>query len=282
MTGRRRRPWLAALLTLLESGLGHLYAGEPRRGLAIYLGNLLLIAGFFVSGLVKAFAGLIAFFITILLYLVWTIWDAARVARPKQDYALRPFNRWYVYLAVALAVKLLVSPGLLAGVFALSPGRSFEVPSASMAPGLIVGDHVYADLTAYRSSRPARGDLVVFAAPENPKVIVMKRVIGLEGEVIELRDKQVLLDGRPLADPWGRHTDPKVHHRIPMKPEGSDTRDNFGPLRIPAGTVFLLGDARDNSYDSRFFGPVPLSSLRGRLLYVYWSPDRSRIGKSLR
>lgn len=278
MTGRRRRPWLAALLTLFVPGLGHLYAGEPKRGLAIYLGNMVLIAGFLVSGVAKTFAGLIAFIAAVLLYLLWAIWDAARVARPKGDYALRPYNRWYVYLAVVLAVSLLVSPGLLA----LSPVRSFKILSGSMEPAVLIGDRVYADLTAYRSAGPARGDLAIYTSPENPAIIAVKRVIALEGEVIELRNKQVFLGGRPLADPWGRHSDPQVLRRDPLKSDGLEVRDNFGPLRIPAGTVFLLGDNRDNSLDSRFFGPVPLSSLRGRLLYVYWSPDRSRIGKSLR
>jgi signal peptidase I len=275
--GRRRRPWLAALLTLFVPGLGHLYAGEPKRGLAVYLGNLLLIAGFLIGGVVKTFGGLIAFVVTILLYLLWAIWDAARVARPQRDYALRPFNRWYVYLAVVLVAGL-VSRGLLA----LSPVRSFRITSGSMEPAVLIGDHVYADLAAYRSAGPARGELVVYASPENPAILAIKRVIGLAGEVIEIRDKQVLLGGRPLADPWGRHSAPEVFRREPGKPEVLAMRDNLGPLRIPAGTVFVLGDERDNSYDSRFFGPVPLSSLRGRLLYVYWSPDRSRIGKSLR
>jgi signal peptidase I len=104
-------------------------------------------------------------------------------------------------------------------------------------------------------------------------------VIGLEGETIEIRNKTVYLDGLPLADPWGRHSDTLAF-------SGDNplllSRDNLAPLKIPASTVFVLGDNRGNSYDSRFFGPVPLANLQGRLLYVYWAVDKSRIGKSLR
>jgi signal peptidase I len=172
-----------------------------------------------------------------------------------------------VVAAILIAPRI---PGLL-------PLRSFQLPSSNMEPTIMPGDHFFADMAHYRFNKPARGDLVLFSSPLDPSRTSLMRVIGLEGETIEIRNKVVYLDGRPLADPWGHIREP-LSGGHPLLPY----RDNLAPLRIPAGTVFVLGDNRDNSYDSRFFGSVPLSNLRGRPLFVYWSAHRPRIGKSLK
>jgi signal peptidase I len=274
MKTNARRPWIAAVLTLLVPGLGQLYGGEPRRALVVYLGGISLVTALLATRVPRTFVGLIVFLLVVLLFLLWVIWDAVRIARRKTDYDLRPYNRWYFYAAVVGVVGL-CTPKLLA----LSPIRAFQIPSGSMEPAVRVGDHLYADMTYYRSAKPSRGDLVVFTDSEDPARMKIGRAIGLEGERVEIRDKGISIEGRPLTDPWGHYSqdDSLVSGNPQLR-----LRDNFGPLKIPAETVFLLGDNRDNSYDSRFFGPVPHSSLRGRLLYVYWSPDRSRIGTYLK
>jgi signal peptidase I len=151
--------------------------------------------------------------------------------------------------------------------------RAFKASSGNMEPVILPGDHLFADMARYRFTRPARGDLVIFNSPEKTEALQMGRVIGLEGEDLEIRDKKVYVDSRPLSDPWGQHSDPLFFERL---------RDQRDPEKIPAGTVFVLGDNRDASYDSRFVGPVPLSMIRGRPLYVYWAADKSRIGTPLR
>ncbi len=276
MSEKPRRPWIAALLTLLAPGLGQLYAGEARRAILIFLAGNALLLGLIFTGVPKTFPGLIVFVLVLLIGLLWVIWDAARIAGQKKAYVLAPYNRWYVYLAIILATGY-ASQQLLA----FSPVRAFKIPSGSMEPALLVGDHLYADMTWYRSARPARGDLIVFAPPQDPARSNTGRVIGLPGEEIDIREKAVYIDGQRLEDPWAHHQDlvfrPSAYadHVIAL-------RDDFGPSRVPTDAVFVLGDNRDNSYDSRFYGPVPLSSLQGRLLYVYWAVDKSRIGKALK
>lgn len=275
-----RKPWIAVLLSVLASGLGHLYAGEPRRGLAVYVGGFIGAFGLYGIGVPKTFPGLLVFLLVVVSYFLWVLWDSARIARRNRDYVLKPFNRWYWYVAAFLVASFAVR---LAGprLFALSTVRSFKIPSGSMEPAIRIGDHLIADMTAYRSAKPSRGDLAIFISPEDPNVRLTKRVIGLPGERIEIRHKVVYVNGQRLEDPWGHYSQDQPAFGDPLS-SALRNRDDLAPVPIPEKAVFLIGDDRDNSYDSRFYGPVDLSLLQGRPLYVYWSPDRSRIGMSLR
>ena len=137
-----------------------------------------------------------------------------------------------------------------------------------------------ADLTRYGRSAPVRGDVVLFER-EGLRSWSVARVIALPGEEIGIRNKRVLLDGQPLSDRWAHHTDPQIYSIHALFPGPYRQRDQYPARIVPEGTVFLLGDSRDNSYDSRFLGPVPVSALRGRVLYVYWSAEEARIGRAL-
>src|SRR6476659_8965011 len=101
-----RRPWIAAVLALLAPGMGQLYGGELGRAAALYLGYLILLLVLLWSGLPKTFVGLVVFVVVLLTFFLWTIWDAASRARGKQDYVLKPINRWYLYVAAIVAVSL--------------------------------------------------------------------------------------------------------------------------------------------------------------------------------
>ncbi|HKV08073.1 MAG TPA: signal peptidase I [Thermoanaerobaculia bacterium] len=278
-----RKPWLAAVLTLLLPGLGHLYGGEPVRALAVSVAQLALVAGAFASGVFRTFSGLVISLLVLLLVFVWVILDAVRIALRKKDYVLKRYNRWYVYGAALVLMNFFVSP---AALVALSPVRTYKIVSGSMEPSLLINDHVVADLRHYRTARPMRGDLVVFTSPENPNAQVISRIVGLEGERIEILDKVVYIDGKPLEDPWGQHKDPQIYHGGP-DPSLDDSqrirvqRDNLISQEIPPETFFVLGDNRDYSYDSRFYGPIHPSLFQGRLLYIYLSDEASRIGMSL-
>jgi signal peptidase I len=98
------------------------------------------------------------------------------------------------------------------------------------------------------------------------------RVIAIEGETVEIKNKQVFIDGQPLRESYKIHEDSAV----------DNSRDDFGPLRIPARHCFVLGDNRDNSNDSRFWGALPLPDVKGQALYVYWAKDKSRIGLTIK
>jgi signal peptidase I len=116
-----------------------------------------------------------------------------------------------------------------------------------------------------------RGDVIVFKFPEDPRRDFVKRAVALPSDTVEIRDKTVFVNGRYENEPRALHSDSRVWPDEPQLPEALRRRDQIAPLRVPAQSYFALGDNRDNSYDSRFWGPVPASNLKGRPLLVYWS-----------
>lgn len=159
--------------------------------------------------------------------------------------------------------------------------QAFKIPSGSMVDNLLVGDHIVVNKFVFGPRGPGRssalfplrdverGDIVVFRYPSDPDVDYVKRVIGLPGEKIEIRDKVVFVDGARLEEPYVIHVDPLV---IPDKPLLSmKIRDQFGPVVIPDGHYFVLGDNRDESRDSRYWGLVSRGLIKGRAFVVYWS-----------
>ena len=158
-------------------------------------------------------------------------------------------------------------------VFTHGVAQATVVPTESMTPTILVGDHFFLDKVAFPANYPEaiqkylpvrtihRGDIVALWSPENPNIRLVKRVIGLPGETLEIRHRDVYIDGNRLDEPYAVHTDPQEFER----------RDNFGPVTIPADDFFMMGDNRDNSNDSRFWGFAKRDSLIGKPLFVYWS-----------
>lgn len=157
------------------------------------------------------------------------------------------------------------------------------VPTPSMEPTILVGDRLLIDKFTYRndfhsplaltpSHRIQRGDVVVFKFPEQPEILYVKRAIGLPGETLEIRNKSVYINGQPIEEPYKVHSDPRVHRSGSSNFLSFDNqRDNFGPVKIPENSYFMMGDNRDDSADSRYFGFLERELIVGRPLVVFWS-----------
>jgi signal peptidase I len=166
--------------------------------------------------------------------------------------------------------------------------QAFEVPSRSMEKNVLTGDHLLVNKFLFAPHRDApaawllpsravrRGDIIVFKYPEDPRRDFIKRVVALPGEIVAIRDKRVFVDGRLLDEPYAFHSDDRVWPDDPAVPEEGRRRDQLPPRTVPQDSYFVMGDNRDDSRDSRFWGPVPSRNLEGRAMFVYWSlPPRS-------
>lgn len=162
--------------------------------------------------------------------------------------------------------------------------QAFKIPSGSMEDNLKIGDHIIVNKFIYGPQAPAlrglvplrdvqRGDVIVFRFPEQPEVDFVKRVVALPGETVAVRDKKVFIDGKRLDEPYVVFDDERVYPAGPFLPEPYRSRDQFGPFEVPPGEYFTMGDNRDHSHDSRYWGTVPRSLIKGRAFMVYWSFD---------
>ncbi len=143
--------------------------------------------------------------------------------------------------------------------------QAFKIPSGSMLGTLQIGDHILVNKFIYCFSDPERGDIIVFKYPENPERDFIKRVIGLPGESIEIKNQVVYINGKPLEESYICHTQ-KVAEGAYSTP-----RDNFGPLKISPHKYFMMGDNRDSSMDSRYWGMLKEDMIRGKAFVTYWS-----------
>ena len=169
-------------------------------------------------------------------------------------------------LGVALLVALLVRSSVV---------EAFWVPSGSMLPTIQIGDHLFVNKLAYGMHLPFvsreitqwrplhRSDIVVFRSPIDPQIDLIKRVIAIGGDVVEIRNKHLFINAEPVPDPHASFTDPRVHDTTP--------RDNFGPVTVPSGKFFVMGDNRDQSYDSRYWGFADERDVKGQATFIYWS-----------
>jgi signal peptidase I len=167
--------------------------------------------------------------------------------------------------------------------------QAFKIPTGSMERNLLIGDHLLVNKMVYSPSlgswegmllgkKPIqRGHVIVFKFPEDPNRDFIKRVIGLPGETLEIRDKVVYVDGTPLEEHYTHFLEAPLRRDDPEYALRSDhVRDHWGPRRVPAGQLFVMGDNRDNSRDSRSWGFLPMDQVKGRALLVYWSYEATR------
>lgn len=163
--------------------------------------------------------------------------------------------------------------------------QAFKIPSGSMEPNLLIGDHLIVNKMSFAPTATGieravlphrnirRGDIIVFKAPEEPDRDLIKRVVGLPGDRLELRRKQIYINGNRLDEPYVQFLEPIVDG---ASPKLGDLREEYGPVTVPSNQYFMMGDNRDNSQDSRYWGFLPAPYVKGRALFIYFSADASR------
>jgi len=183
-------------------------------------------------------------------------------------------------------VKAILFSVLFVVTFRGVVAQAYQIPTGSMERTLLVGDFLFINKMLYGSEidielggkklfyhrfpafrKPAPGDVIVFRYPENPRQDFIKRCVAVEGQTVMIRDKVLYVDGVRQVEPYVIHIDPRIFDARTTQ------RDNFGPITVPAGHIFMMGDNRDNSHDSRFWGPLPVNLVKGQAFIRYFSWD---------
>ena len=275
-----RKPALALMLSGMLPGLGQLYNGQLNKGLFLFLGFVFISLPFIVIvALALPPAWMMPLLILSLaaslgLYL-YGLWDAWRVARRSADYRLLGWQQPAIYLSLLLFAYLVVI-GSSTQYLREHLVESFRIPSDSMVPNVLRGDFLFADK---RVNCPGckqsirRGDIAIFVYPNNRTLLYIKRIIGLPGDRIEIEGRRITVNGRVISvldesSELMREQGDSGEYQVRWPATGGV--EPFS-ITVPPGQVFVLGDNRDASNDSRSFGTVPLMDVIGRAKQVWFS-----------
>ncbi len=302
---KKRRGWLAGLLAAVCPGLGHLYVGRPMVAVffvfvAPMVFGALIVAGAFNPGMLYPLT-----LSGIMLYVsIWTgqlVWASLMARRAGADYRLRWFNRILVYIGFFVASTVAIN--LLGRRIRHSIIEPFEIPSSAMVPTLLPGDQVFVVKVGAAGSW-AHGDLIVYPVPDAKpssgdfdKTVFIKRVVATGGDTVAVDDRQVIVNGTPnqqhpcaasgftysdseagssqarsiTASCLEETTAEKKSYSVIHMPSFDGNRQSFGPATLDHNQVFVMGDNRDNSMDSRFTGPIARDGVIGRAVVVWFS-----------
>ena len=203
--------------------------------------------------------------------------DKRKDKQPKPKRKKSVFREYVESLIIALILALCIKYSIV---------EAYKIPSGSMEDTLLVGDFLLANKFIYGSrlpligvrlpalAQPKPGDVVIFKYPGNLSINYIKRCVAAEGQIVEVRNKVLYVDGKRIPDPPGaKHEDTEIQ----------EARDNYGPIRIPKGYIFMMGDNRDRSYDSRFWGPLSKRLVLGKAMIIHysWASDENSPSVSL-
>jgi signal peptidase I len=302
----KRHIWVAAMFSLIMPGLGQVYCGRLKRGLVLNFLNILPLP--LIIWLFHFSAAPVVIPITLLLILAGgivqliAICDSAYLAkRTGTNYQLKDYNGSLVYILFIL----IVTGGSIGSSLYLRDQtlEAFRVPAASCYPTIMPNDRILANKSAYKSTDPKRGDLVVFLNPTNRHINFIKRVVAVAGDTVEIKDGllyindeklqrlklpqstldniRVKIDGEPLDGEVFEEINGDAKYKIILAKSPHDKMSqDFEKTTVPEHHCFVLGDNRNLSYDSRHFGPLLLATIKGRADYLYCpAKDWSRFGK---
>jgi signal peptidase I len=272
----RTRPLLAAILSLFCPGLGQLYAGAYKQ--AVLFAGFVLILRLSTGNLAAiSYTGLVLAVALGLALLVVSAWDAHGRARSAPFDPTPASMRFLRGLIFAVGLYALIQAERF-----FSRSQAFVTPAESMRPTLRLGDQFIVDRWAYGSRAPGRGEIVAFRYPKDPSVLFVKRVIGLPGDRIAFSGGDLLINGKIIvpvaAEPGAKGEklvefteaiDESVPHRIARNRESQGFSPDIAEVTVPEASYYVLGDNRDFSNDSRFWGFVPRENLIGRAVYVW-------------
>jgi signal peptidase I len=264
---RPRRPWLAAILSLIGSGpLGQVYVGRLRRSILLWLVGVSIFPVFSLATICLPIGrlGLIVLALFVFAVPIWFTVDAFLLARRHRLSPPKRYQRWWVYLLAF--VIFCVGNNAVVHLFRSFIGEAFIVPTRGMSPTILPGERILVDRLWCGPAHLRRGDVVVFRSEGRDSPFFVQRLVGLPGDEIQIKNERVFINGTEWNDP----------HAVfdAAVPPFGPTLD-YGPTKVPADCYFFLGDNRRRSKDSRILGPIPISDVYGVARFIYWSRERT-------
>jgi signal peptidase I len=283
---KRRKPFSALLLSIVP-GLGQIYNGQLKKGLVFLTIDLLVPIAFGLTGLLNNLNGLATLLAFSLSFIIYRMTDGFVQAKKLIDYELKLYNKWYVYLSFVIVlgiVRTFLDLPTSTGI------QTFKIPTPSMNPTMQPDDRVVASLNYYEYNQIQQGDIVVFNSPQGG--IWTFRVIGMPNDSIEIKEGKVyvnnqvneltptgeyILDDQEVVQYQEQLNPTKAIKTLRYKKIIMTDTQTFDKIRVPENEYFLMGDNRDNAFDSRFLGTIKKDDILGRVIYSYWGNTSDRI-----
>lgn len=275
---KKRRIWLTVILTIFGFGFPSIYCGYLRLGLWLMIFEILLFYIFrLVIGFVPSMAAfIVVFMVTILIFAVILIFNIRMTisANRRQSPRLKYTWRWIIGIfIVAVLIDFIIDPLIRSNV-----GESYHIPSTTMEPTILIGDYIMTT----KDIDPEElqyGDIIIFKYPFDQDQNYIKRLIAKEGDTIDIIDKEIYRNGERLIEPYTKHIDSVIIPYYDNGRWGKYRRDNMPETEIPPGKLFVLGDNRDNSADSRFWGFLDEDLVIGKARFIdfSWDSENDRI-----
>lgn len=289
---KARKPFIAFLLSIFTAGLGQIYNGQPKKGVIFFFLMLVLPIMFGLTKATLHFYGLLALIVLLFVLEIIIIVDAVKNAKRQKEYIPKNYNTWQFHLLIAI---IMLSMNWFFDTRSLLGIQTFRVPTTALNPTLQVGDWIVSNKKAYEKEQPKYGDIVVFNSPDGG--IWTFRVIGLPNDKIELNENIVTINHKKNKVTLIKESTNNVYtvteleeelpngnsHRIYISNiPNPDIKKTTKEVIVPENNYYLLGDDRDNAYDSRYFGCVKTKDILGQIIYSYWGKSIDRINIDFR
>lgn len=269
---------IAGLLSLFVPGLGQFFNSQTKKGIIFILTYLIFLVVISQTPVLLNFLLAIIFISSLVFFRVFVVIDAILKAKEKDSQRKAPLNKWYYYLAIVIVYFALSNTITSYG----NQAESFKMVEQTMEPTIKSGDFIIADLKLDPEKEVKRNDILLFNPPNDPKNIFIQRCVAIAGDTVLIHGGQLFINSEEIQD--SVYTTRSVHDvlspNVKMEgifPKEFNNIDNYGPVVIPEDQYFFLGDNRDNSFDSRFFGFVPVKNIVGKPKYIWlsFSPENN-------
>ncbi|WP_288812135.1 MULTISPECIES: signal peptidase I [unclassified Sphingobacterium] len=275
-----RNAFKAGLFSLFFPGLGQVYNGQIKKGILYFALSYIIPVIFALTRWTTSFAGMGIFMTICISFLLFTVMDAILNAKRQKLYILKPYNKWYYYALIAslsFTMTFVFDKKKMIGI------QSYIAQTTANNPTILEGDWIIIDTKAYEKNTPKIGDLVTFTKDDGQQF--MYRIVGLPKDTIMLKNNIVSinhklskskfiadrnLEGINFAEFEETFPNGHSHHIYKSKEEFGDGMMNMNDFVVPADSIFVLGDSRDNALDSRYIGCIAKNQITGKIKYSYW------------